>query len=232
MGPRPLRPVRAGDRARRPAAAACPATGAPGVPRSTHRWSSSAAAPDARSVLLGTGSADGWPNPFCTCASCTERADRRAAARPDGRAGRRRPAARLRTGDPARRAARRASTSSRVRHVLVTHAHPDHCAPAFLLFRSWVGDGPLDVLGPSSVVEQARMWVAPDSPVRFTVVAPGERLPVGGYDVRVLEARTRRRRRPVRRRRPDRTACSTRPTRVRCPTRPWRRCGEPGSTSS
>ena len=21
-------------------------------------------------VLLGTGSADGWPNPFCMCASC------------------------------------------------------------------------------------------------------------------------------------------------------------------
>ena len=23
--------------------------------------------------LLGTGSADGWPNPFCACGSCTDR---------------------------------------------------------------------------------------------------------------------------------------------------------------
>ncbi len=24
-----------------------------------------------RALVLGTGSADGWPNPFCECASCT-----------------------------------------------------------------------------------------------------------------------------------------------------------------
>ena len=40
-------------------------------------------------------------------------------------------------------AAQRAGVDlSRLRHVLITHAHPDHCSPAFLLFRSWVGDGP------------------------------------------------------------------------------------------
>ncbi len=59
-----------------------------------------------------------------------------------------------------------------LRHVLITHAHPDHCSPAFLLFRSWVGDAPLDVVGPADVIEQARMWVAPDSPVRFVTVSP------------------------------------------------------------
>ena len=32
------------------------------------------------------------------------------------------------------------------------------------------------------------MWLAPDSPVRFVEVAAGDRLRVGGYDVRVLEA--------------------------------------------
>ncbi len=32
------------------------------------------------------------------------------------------------------------------------------------------------------------MWVAPDSPVRFVAVAPGELLTLGGYDVRVLAA--------------------------------------------
>ena len=137
--------------------------------------------------LLGTGSADGWPNPFCTCASCT-------AERLTGRL-RGQTAALvddvllLDCGPDAPHAAQRAGVDlSRLRHVLITHAHPDHCAPAFLLFRAWVGDEPLDVLGPAPVVEQARMWVAPGSSVRFRVVAPGQRVAVGGYDVRVLEA--------------------------------------------
>ena len=77
-----------------------------------------------------------------------------------------------------------------MRHVLLTHAHPDHCAPAFLLFRSWVSaDAPLDVVGPADVVEQARMWLAPDSPVRFRTVRAGDRLTLGAYDVRVHRAR-------------------------------------------
>jgi adenosylcobinamide kinase/adenosylcobinamide-phosphate guanylyltransferase len=75
-----------------------------------------------------------------------------------------------------------------LRHVLITHAHPDHCAPAFLLFRSWVGSAPLDVVGPPEVVEQARMWVAPDSPVNFVEVSAGDRLTLASYDVRVLAA--------------------------------------------
>ena len=37
--------------------------------------------------------------------------------------------------------------------MLLTHLHPDHCSPAFLLFRGWVSDAPLDVLGPPDVVE-------------------------------------------------------------------------------
>jgi adenosylcobinamide kinase / adenosylcobinamide-phosphate guanylyltransferase len=139
-------------------------------------------------LLLGTGSADGWPNPFCTCASCsTERSAGRmrgqTSALVDGRL-------LLDCGPETPRAAERFGADlSRLRHVLITHLHPDHCSPAFLLFRSWVGDGPLDVLGPPEVVEACRMWVAPDSPVRFVAVAPGERHRVGEYDVRVLAAR-------------------------------------------
>ncbi|NUS51308.1 MAG: bifunctional adenosylcobinamide kinase/adenosylcobinamide-phosphate guanylyltransferase, partial [Nocardioidaceae bacterium] len=77
-----------------------------------------------------------------------------------------------------------------LRHVLLTHVHPDHCAPAFLLYRSWVADAPLDVLGPPEVVAQARMWLAPDQDgVRFVEVAPGDRHRPGAYDVRVLAAR-------------------------------------------
>ncbi|HSE54753.1 MAG TPA: bifunctional adenosylcobinamide kinase/adenosylcobinamide-phosphate guanylyltransferase, partial [Nocardioidaceae bacterium] len=94
------------------------------------------------------------------------------------------------SGPETPRAAERAGADlSRVRHVLITHQHPDHCSPAFLLFRSWVGDGPLDVVGPPDVVEMCRMWVAPDSLVRFVAVSPGDRLRLGEYDVRVHAAR-------------------------------------------
>ncbi|HEU4511579.1 MAG TPA: bifunctional adenosylcobinamide kinase/adenosylcobinamide-phosphate guanylyltransferase [Nocardioidaceae bacterium] len=139
-------------------------------------------------LTLGTGSADGWPNPFCTCASCTaERAAGRVrgqtAALVDGRL-------LLDLGPETPRAAERTGVDlSAVRHVLITHQHPDHCSPAFLLFRSWAADGPLDVVGPPGVVEACRMWVAPDSPVSFHAVAPGDRLTLGGYDVQVHAAR-------------------------------------------
>jgi adenosylcobinamide kinase/adenosylcobinamide-phosphate guanylyltransferase len=44
------------------------------------------------------------------------------------------------------------------------------------------------VLGPPDVVEQAAMWVAPDSPVRFVAVTPGQRVDLGAYGVHVLAA--------------------------------------------
>ena len=138
--------------------------------------------------LLGTGSADGWPNPYCTCASCVAerlagRLRNQTSALVDG-------VLLLDCGPEAPHAAQRAGVDlSRLRHVLVTHLHPDHCSPAFLLFRSWAGEDPLDVVGPPDVVEQARMWVAPDSPVCFVAVTPGRRLTIGRYDVHVLAAR-------------------------------------------
>jgi adenosylcobinamide kinase / adenosylcobinamide-phosphate guanylyltransferase len=138
-------------------------------------------------TLLGTGAADGWPNPHCGCASC-------AGARAGGALRGQTSALLDETllldcGPETPQAAQRAGLDlTRLRHVLLTHAHPDHCAPAFLLFRAWVSDAPLDVLGPPEVVEQARMWVAPDSPVRFVAVGPGERHTLGAYDVRVLAA--------------------------------------------
>ena len=79
-------------------------------------------------------------------------------------------------------AAQRAGVDlSGLRHVLITHAHPDHCAPAFLLFRSWVGTPTRSTCSarPTSI-EAARMWVAPDTHVNFVTVAPGDRLSVGG----------------------------------------------------
>ena len=140
-------------------------------------------------TLLGTGSADGWPNPHCGCGSCS-------LARREGRLRGQTSALLdgtllLDCGPEAPHAAQRAGLDlTALRHVLLTHVHPDHCAPAFLLFRSWVaGDAPLDVIGPPEVIDQARHWLAADTPVRFRVVAQGDRLALGAYDVRVLAAR-------------------------------------------
>lgn len=139
-------------------------------------------------LMLGTGSADGWPNPFCSCSSCTaERAEGRVrgqtSALLDG-------VLLLDCGPETPRAAERFGADlSRVRHVLVTHQHPDHCSPAFLLSRSSVRDGPLDVVGPPDVVEACRAWVGPESPVTFRAVSPGDRLRLGEYDVAVLAGR-------------------------------------------
>ena len=139
-------------------------------------------------VVIGSGSADGWPNPFCDCASCTtERGSGRLRTQSsvlvDGRL-------LLDCGPQTPQGAERAGVDlSDLRHVLITHQHPDHCSPAFLLFRSWITDRPLDVVGPPDVIEQCRMWVAPDSPVNFVSVAAGDRIGLAAYDVRVLAAR-------------------------------------------
>ncbi|QBJ95867.1 bifunctional adenosylcobinamide kinase/adenosylcobinamide-phosphate guanylyltransferase [Rhodococcus sp. ABRD24] len=139
-------------------------------------------------VLLGTGSADGWPNPFCTCASCRTAAVRgeirgQTAALVDD-------TILLDCGPEVPRAAVHAGRSlARVRHILFTHAHPDHVGPAALLFRAWVRrDEPLDVIGPAEALDLCRDWVGPDDPVNFVPVGAGDRIALGGYTIRVLEA--------------------------------------------
>jgi adenosylcobinamide kinase/adenosylcobinamide-phosphate guanylyltransferase len=138
-------------------------------------------------TLLGTGSADGWPNPYCSCSSCTTVRSAgllrgQTSALLDG-------VLLLDCGPETPQAAQRAGVDLvGLQHVLLTHAHPDHCAPAFLLYRSWVRDEPLDVVGPDEVVEQARMWVGPGSPVRFRTVRAGSALALGHHRVRVLAA--------------------------------------------
>ncbi|KQO38787.1 MBL fold metallo-hydrolase [Aeromicrobium sp. Leaf245] len=131
--------------------------------------------------LLGTGSADGWPNAFCRCDSCEAqraagvlRGQTSALLRVDGTA------VLLDPGPEVLAAATRCGESlADVRVVLVTHAHADHFGPQLLLFRSWVNDEPLDVVGPATVVDEARRWVAPDSTVRFHAVDAGDVLDLG-----------------------------------------------------
>ncbi|MEP6759819.1 MAG: bifunctional adenosylcobinamide kinase/adenosylcobinamide-phosphate guanylyltransferase [Sporichthyaceae bacterium] len=139
-------------------------------------------------LLLGTGSADGWPNPFCTCASCQALA---AAGEVRGHT-----AALvddvllLDCGPEAPRAALRAGrTLHGVRHVLLTHAHPDHLGPAALLWRRWASrDEPLDLVGPAEALAACADWIGPLDPVRLVPLAAGDRVSVGDYAVTAVRA--------------------------------------------
>ncbi|TQN43512.1 aryl-alcohol dehydrogenase-like predicted oxidoreductase [Blastococcus colisei] len=135
-------------------------------------------------ALLGTGAADGWPNPWCSCASCTD-------ARRRGE--QRRPTSALVDGvlllDLAPGVPPAGHSLERVHTVLVTHAHPDHCSPFALLWRHWARlPAPLMVVGPAAVLDECRPWLASGDPVVLTEVRPGQSLECGGYRVRVLAA--------------------------------------------
>ncbi len=139
-------------------------------------------------LLLGTGSADGWPNPFCECRSCAAmraagEVRAQTAALVDG-------TLMLECGpDAPRSAARLGRSLAGVRHLLVTHAHPDHWGPPALMWRSWTqARHPLDIVGPPAVLASVAEWAGEQQPVRPHAVKAGDRLRVGGYNVRVLAA--------------------------------------------
>jgi len=142
--------------------------------------------------LLGTGSADGWPNPFCDCDSCTQQRN----------SGHARSASCALVDDSilidwgptlANAASRMGVSLHSVQHILFTHGHPDHLAPEFLLWRSWIhGLKTLHIYGPAHAISRFEHWTAPDAPVVFHVVEPGDEFTVrtagGNVAVRVLAA--------------------------------------------
>lgn len=144
-----------------------------------------------RVLLLGTGSADGWPNPFCTCSSCT--AERRL-----GRS--RRPSSAvvddliLIDCGPTTPHLPAPLDLMGVEHLLITHGHPDHLHPAFLLTRTWTHpDRMLHVWGPASAIELCRDWCGPSSRVSLHAVGAGENwiLPTEAGDYRVGAVKSR-----------------------------------------
>jgi adenosylcobinamide kinase / adenosylcobinamide-phosphate guanylyltransferase len=137
--------------------------------------------------LLGTGSSDGWPNPWCSCASCrAATADGvvrgQTSALVDGRL-------LLDIGAEAPRAAvRQGASLTGVDAVLVTHAHPDHHAWPAWMWRGWAaGRRPLTLVAPPAVLDAARDRL--DDTVTTVEARTGDAVTVAGYDVVALAAR-------------------------------------------
>jgi adenosylcobinamide kinase/adenosylcobinamide-phosphate guanylyltransferase len=130
--------------------------------------------------VLGSGASDGWPNPWCRCASCQ-------AAREDG-VTRAQSAALLDDRvlvDLGPATAASAADLREVTVVLVTHGHVDHHFPQAWVWRSWAEtSGPLTVLAPPSVLQAASL----ERSARVIAVRPGDQHTVDGYEVRVLDA--------------------------------------------
>jgi phosphoribosyl 1,2-cyclic phosphodiesterase len=127
--------------------------------------------------VLGTGSADRWPNPWCTCDRCQWAREAgvhrgRTSALVDG----------CLLIDPGPDAGSGGVDLSGVRTVLITHDHPDHLDPAFLLAWSWASGPGLLVAGPAEAIERCRQWVGPDAPVEFRALAAGDELAVDDAD--------------------------------------------------
>ncbi len=137
--------------------------------------------------LLGTGSADGWPNAWCSCASCRAATAEgvlrgSTSALVDDRL-------LLELGTDGVRASVRAGVDlTGVRAVLVSHAHPDHHSWPVWMWRGWAaGRRPLSLLAPPAVLADAAPHL--DATVRALVAEPGGRHRIAGYDVRVVPAR-------------------------------------------
>lgn len=124
--------------------------------------------------VIGTGSSDGVPNPFCDCDTCD--AERRVGRQRTNTCALIDEVVMCDWGPTAATQALRFGVDiRRIAHVLITHGHPDHFAPQFLMWRGWIAD--LDVLhvwGPADVIDAAAHWVGPDDPVQLHTVRAGD----------------------------------------------------------
>ena len=134
--------------------------------------------------LLGSGASDGWPNPWCSCASCLAAHEQgvvraQTSVLVDGRL-------LLELGPASTQAAVRQGVSlAGVTVALVTHRHVDHHFPQAWVWRAWAsGTGPLQVLAPPLVLADASF----DPQVTAVAAVPGAQHELDGYVVRVLEA--------------------------------------------
>jgi len=143
-----------------------------------------------RLTLLGTGSADGWPNPFCTCLSCATTSTIRTptAVLVDS-------AVLLDCGPEAPRQALRAGARlDTLRAVWIGHDHPDHSAPLAMLSREWARaldstERPrLQLIASATTLASWRQWIGPTSDINLVEAVPGEELQVAGYRLLPLGA--------------------------------------------
>jgi adenosylcobinamide kinase/adenosylcobinamide-phosphate guanylyltransferase len=138
-----------------------------------------------RVQVLGSGAADGWPNPWCPCASCAAALDQgvvraQSTALVDGRL-------LLDIGPTFASSAARLGTSLKdVEVVLVTHRHADHHFPQAWVWRYWAKEPRgITVVAPPLVLADA----SPHLDELTTVAAlPGEAVEVAGYTVRPVRA--------------------------------------------
>ena len=135
--------------------------------------------------MLGSGAADGWPNPWCSCASCT-------AAREQGVV-RGQTCALIGTDvliDAAPvvglLAGQQGVSLVDVRLALVTHGHLDHHFPQAWVWRAWADPTRrLTVVAPPSVLADAKRQLEDCEVVE---ALPGDVLTLYGYTVRPLLA--------------------------------------------
>ncbi|MCU1600846.1 MAG: putative cobalamin biosynthesis protein cobU, partial [Frankiales bacterium] len=138
-----------------------------------------------RIQVLGSGAADGWPNPWCHCASCAAALEQdvvrgQTCVLVDGRL--------LIDLGPTLglSAATRRTSLKDVDTVLVTHRHLDHHFPQAWVWRYWARDArPLTVVAPPRVLADAK----PHLDALVTVAArPADVHEVNGYVVRPVDA--------------------------------------------
>src|SRR4051794_11369276 len=135
--------------------------------------------------VLGSGAADGWPNPWCGCASCAAALEQgvvrgQTSVLVDERL-------LIDLGPTVGLAVASLGASLRdVDTVLVTHRHVDHHFSQAWVWRYWSKQArPLTVVAPPLVLADAK----PRLDELTTVAArPGDTHEVGGYVVRVVDA--------------------------------------------